>query len=456
MGKVLASFLTPHPPIIIPEVGKGEEKRIQKTIDAMDEVSKKISSLKPQTILIISPHGYVFRDAVCVHGMQELLGDLSYFGAHNVNMSFENNIVMAEKIIEEANSHGIRCLKADEKLSERYSLDLGLDHGTIVPLYFVAKQYSKFKLVHISYGFLRFEELYRFGTIIQKVIKSLEDDVVVIASGDLSHKLTMNSPNGYTPKGKIFDERILELLGQMKVDDILGMDKGLIEEAAECGFRSILIMLGILDNINVVPRIISHEGPFGVGYGVAEFIVKDDYKNNGMEADKKMDPYVRLAKQSLEYYITRHMIIPVPEGLPEEMYNKRAGTFVSLKKGGELRGCIGTISPVRKNIAEEIIHNAVSAGTEDPRFYPVTEDELSAIVYSVDVLSKPEPVKDRSFLDPKRYGVIVKKGFRTGVLLPDLEGVDSVDEQINIALRKAGIEPNEDYELYRFEVVRHE
>lgn len=111
---------------------------------------------------------------------------------------------------------------------------------------------------------------------------------------------------------------------------------------------------------------------------------------------------------------------------------------------------------MRKNIAEEIIHNAVSAGTEDPRFYPVTEDELSAIVYSVDVLSKPEPVKDRSFLDPKRYGVIVKKGFRTGVLLPDLEGVDSVDEQINIALRKAGIVPNEDYELYRFEVVRHE
>ncbi|MDI6601006.1 MAG: AmmeMemoRadiSam system protein A [Thermoanaerobacteraceae bacterium] len=456
MGKILASFLMPHPPIIIPEVGKGEEKKIQKTIDAMNDVSKTISKLRPQTVIIISPHGYVFRDAVCAYGMPDIAGDLGYFGAPQVKMGFENNMELTERIIEEANLNGIKCLKADERLAARYDLDLSLDHGAVVPLYFITKQYNEFKLVHISYGFLAFKELYRFGTIIQNVIKSLTDDVVVVASGDLSHKLTPNSPNGYTPKGNIFDEKILELLEHMDSKSVMEMDKALIDEAAECGFRSILIMMGILDKLEIAPRVISHEGPFGVGYGVAEFLVKSYALNSETEVKKEMDPYVRLAKESLEYYITRHSIMPVPEGLPEEMYKKRTGAFVSLKKDGELRGCIGTIMPVRKNIAEEIIYNAVSAGTEDPRFYPVTEGELNALAYSVDVLTIPEPIIDKSVLDPKRYGVVVKKGFRTGVLLPDLEGVDTVEEQLSIALRKAGIRPDEVYEMLRFEVIRHE
>lgn len=168
-----------------------------------------------------------------------------------------------------------------------------------------------------------------------------------------------------------------------------------------------------------------------------------------------MDIYVRLAKESLEYYITRHSIMPVPEGLPDEMYKRAAGVFVSLDKDGELRGCIGTIAPVRENIAQEIIYNAVSAGTEDPRFYPVAEGELNALSYSVDVLGESEPVNEKTELNPKRFGVIVNKGYHNGVLLPDLDGVDSVDEQLSIALRKAGIRPDEDYKISRFEVVRH-
>lgn len=126
-----------------------------------------------------------------------------------------------------------------------------------------------------------------------------------------------------------------------------------------------------------------------------------------------------------------------------------------MHKDGELRGCIGTVYPLKNNIAEEIIRNAVSAGTEDPRFYPVEIDELDDIVYSVDVLTKPEPVKSKDDLDVKKYGVIVRSGYKSGLLLPDLEGVDTVDQQISIALRKAGIAPNEKYTIERFEVVRH-
>ena len=147
--------------------------------------------------------------------------------------------------------------------------------------------------------------------------------------------------------------------------------------------------------------------------------------------------------------------MPDPSGpLPPES-GKRAGVFVSLKKGGQLRGCIGTILPTQADAAREIIRNAVSAATEDPRFDPVGASELDELEVSVDILGNPERVDSMDKLDPKRYGVIVRHGGRSGVLLPDLEGIDSVNEQVSIACRKAGIYPDQPVEIYRFEVVRH-
>ena len=144
----------------------------------------------------------------------------------------------------------------------------------------------------------------------------------------------------------------------------------------------------------------------------------------------------------------------LPDGLPEELTKRRAGVFVSVTIAGELRGCIGTIEPTRSSVAEEILYNAVSAGTRDPRFAPVTEAELPRLVYDVDVLSPAEPAA-KDDLDVRRYGVIVSSGRRKGLLLPDLDGVDTVERQLDIALRKAGIERGENYSLQRFEVVRH-
>ena len=150
------------------------------------------------------------------------------------------------------------------------------------------------------------------------------------------------------------------------------------------------------------------------------------------------------------------MRLPFPEGLPEEMYSARAGVFVSLKEEGKLRGCIGTIAPVRGSVAEEIIENAVSAAVRDPRFHAVEPEELERLVYSVDVLGETETIDSPEELDVKRYGVVVSRGRRRGLLLPNLEGVDTVEEQIDIARRKAGIpEDAEDIRLERFEVVRH-
>jgi len=167
-----------------------------------------------------------------------------------------------------------------------------------------------------------------------------------------------------------------------------------------------------------------------------------------------MHPLVKLAKNTIEEYVRNGGIIKPTSDLSDEMTGE-AGVFVSIKKKGELRGCIGTLQPTRENIALEIIQNAVSAATQDPRFPPVTPVEIDELEYSVDVLSEPERISGKEELDPKRYGVIVKSGEHRGLLLPDLEGVDTPEEQIRIAAMKAGIYSAEGMELYRFEVKRY-
>jgi len=165
-------------------------------------------------------------------------------------------------------------------------------------------------------------------------------------------------------------------------------------------------------------------------------------------------PHVSLAMEAIRAYVTEGRMIDPPNELPAELQDQ-AGVFVSLKKLGDLRGCIGTIEPIQPNVACEIIQNAISASTRDPRFLPVEPDELDHLTCSVDVLSGPEPIDDLRLLDPKKYGVIVECGMRRGLLLPNLDGVDTIDDQVYIACRKAMIQPDEPMKLYRFEVKRY-
>jgi uncharacterized protein len=167
-----------------------------------------------------------------------------------------------------------------------------------------------------------------------------------------------------------------------------------------------------------------------------------------------MHPIAELAKKSIETYVREGKTLPAPLPLSPEM-SLKSGVFVSLKKRGELRGCIGTYLPSCLNIAEEVITNAIAAATKDPRFSPLREDELGELSYSVDVLSCPEKVENLRELDPRKYGVIVVRGVRRGLLLPDLHGVDTVEEQLRITRMKAGILPHEEIEIYRFEVIRY-
>lgn len=175
-----------------------------------------------------------------------------------------------------------------------------------------------------------------------------------------------------------------------------------------------------------------------------------------------MNPYLKLAKEAVEKYIKENKIISPSPSLPKEMLEKKAGVFVTIEKQGELRGCIGTYLPTKNNIAEEIIANAISSATRDPRFYPVSKEELNDLKYTVYILGEPEPVKNINELDPKKYGVIVvskdkKDGIsKTGLLLPDLEGVDSPEKQIAIACAKAGLNPNtEKFLIFKFSAKKY-
>ena len=467
MGKILGGYLFPHPPIIIHEIGQGEEIKATKTIEGVKYLAKDIKNKAPKTIVVITPHGPLFTDAISISIEKELKGDFLKFGNYELKFKVENNLELAYKIIRNALKENIMMAQVNEELAKDYNIELNLDHGTLVPLYFVDKEYKDFKLIHITYGLLSPRDLYRFGKCIKDAIGEVDDDVVIIASGDLSHKLSDEGPYTYSPYGKEYDNKIIEVLRSGDMEKIVNFDLGLAERARECGLRSMMIMAGTLDKANLKTEVLSYEGPFGVGYGTAKVDIigyndedildkiKAEEKRKITAIREKEDQFVRLARSSLEYYLKNERYMNMPENLGEELLNERKAVFVTLKKNGMLRGCIGSTEPREKNIATEIIKYAVYAGTRDPRFERVDLNELEELVYSVDVLSEPEPINNKNELDAERYGVIVTKGTRSGLLLPNIEGVDSVDEQVRIALGKAGIRDNESYSMERFEVIRH-
>lgn len=456
---IMAAFAVPHPPIILPEIGRGREREISATAAAYRKAMQKAAQLKPETVVMISPHSVMYQDYFHISPGEEAKGDFGRFGAPQVKIEavYDTEFVDAlEKICNERN------LPAGT-LGER---DSALDHGTMIPLRFFEEfAAGDYRIVRIGLSGLSPLDHYELGRLIAKTAADLQRSTVVIASGDLSHKLTKDGPYGFASEGPEFDALTMAALKKADFLALLQMDPELSEGAAECGLRSFWIMAGALDRKAVQSTVLSYEGPFGVGYGVASFTVSGDDESRGFAAQLKdgakqdrngEDPLVGLARISLETYVKTGRYASMPKDVPSAITSKRAGAFVSLKKYGMLRGCIGTVSPVRESLAEEIIRNAVAAGTEDPRFPPVQENELDTLVYSVDVLSEPEEIAGKEELDPKKYGVIVEEGRRRGLLLPDLAGVDSVDQQIAIAREKAGIRPEKPVKLYRFRVVRHQ
>ena len=407
----------------------------------------------------------MFSDAIAISNEEKIKGNLIKFRDFETNIELEIDKEFNDELLNLCKSENISATGIDSNLLRRFNKDYELDHGTMVPMYFINKYYTDYKLVHITYSILNDIELYKFGMAIQKTAKNLNKNTVIIASGDLSHRLTEEGPYEYSPQGAKFDKELIKNLENGNVVNIFNMDKCMIEEAGECGLRSLYILLGAMEGNSIQGELLSYEGPFGVGYGVMKFKQESENISNldkllkikEESFNKKIsnsNPYVKLARESLNYYFKYKRLMIASNDLPREMLEERHGVFVSLKKFGQLRGCIGTIFPTTDCVANEIIRNAIQAAIADPRFLEVTEDELVDIDISVDVLTNPiKAIKEE--LNPKIYGVIVSKGQNRGLLLPDLEGVDTVEEQLNIACQKGGINPNSDYNIEKFEVIRY-
>ncbi|HWR44428.1 AmmeMemoRadiSam system protein B [Sporomusa sp.] len=274
MENLIGCALMPHPPLMIPEVGKDELNTIKTTVETANQVAELLKESNPQTVVIISPHGPVFDDSVTVSIHPRLRGSMANFGAADVTLGFETDNLLIKNIIRNCQRLGINLLELTDDVAKNYRTSLTLDHGAFVPLYYLSKAGFKGQIVNLSMGMLAYEEMYTFGKAVQAAIGSMDKRVAVIASGDLSHRLTPDAPAGYNPRGAEFDSQVVEALKNADVKALLKMDRNLIDEAGECGLRPIFFLMGAMGGLDVEVVKVSYEGPFGVGYAVALYKIK--------------------------------------------------------------------------------------------------------------------------------------------------------------------------------------
>lgn len=425
---------------MVPEVGRESIAGVVDSIDAMSELTKRLIDSGAESVILISPHAPLEADAFVAYEGPQVFGGFSHFNAPDTYFSLpvDEELLAAIREVAATKQFGLTILGTHD-----------LDHGTAVPLYFLLRNGWRGKVVTLGFSFLSNDDHVRFGSCIRSAVDQVGRRVAFIASGDLSHRLKPQAPAGYNPDAHIFDEQVVDALRSNDPQRIVNIDYNLRRLAGECGFRSMLVAIGASSELPPSCDVLSYEAPFGVGYLVAQIT------NQAAGADGKEISLPALARDAVETFVRSEEVLSPPQSV-QTLLTTRAPCFVSLKTlNGELRGCIGTIEASRDTLAEEIIANAISAATNDPRFEPVRPDELSNLRYSVDVLFPPEEAVIGD-LDPSAYGVIVedKSGGRRGLLLPDIPGIDNAEQQVEIAARKAGIARDEPVRLYRFKVER--
>jgi len=469
--------IAPHPPIMVPEVGREAIAEVRASIEAMSDLTQRVIASGAETVVLISPHAPLESDTFVAYDGPQLYGDFAMFRAPTATVHAELDDELLNEITQTA---------AAENLATRRIKGFDLDHGTAVPLYFLQRNGWHGRVVALGYSFLSNEDHLRFGKCIKQAIEEVGCSVAFIASGDLSHRLKRDAPAGYNPDAHLFDEEVVDAIRSNSTDRIVSIDQELRHLAGECGYRSMLVAIGVAHDLESSSEVISYEAPFGVGYLVAQLVAGNadvSSASSGTEplpiatelnaesadfSSRQSDEsgpttsasgstqLPALARLTIETFVTTGTIITPPEQI-SDLLTARAGCFVCIKtRAGDLRGCIGTFEPAKDSLAEEIIANAIHAASRDPRFPPLREDELPGLKFSVDVLSAPESCRAED-LDPHVYGVIVEdqNGSHRGLLLPNLDGIDTPARQIEIASRKAGIGPDADVKLFRFRADRY-
>ncbi len=434
---------------MIEEVGRESIREVQRSIDAMRELTGRLVASGAETVVLISPHAPLEPQAFVAYQDSELYGDFANFRAPKTNVTAR----LDEELLK-----AISGAAADSKYEVLPLRGCDLDHGVSVPLYFLRINGWDGRVVALGYSFLSTEDHVRFGNCVREAIDEIGRPVAFIASGDLSHRLKPDAPAGYNPTAYIFDQEVIDAINCNSPERIINIDQELRQVAGECGYRSMLVALGTTQGLPLCCETLHYEAPFGVGYLVAQLtnrISRGSGKLSNQSEALGSDELPGLARKAVECFVLNGIQIECPAEL-SHLGGGRAACFVSIRNiSGELRGCIGTINPVKESLVEELITNAIHAATRDPRFSPIVPGELEQLRYSVDILTPPEPARFEE-LDVSVYGVIVEdeSGSRRGLLLPDIDGVDSVAQQVEIAALKAGIPPGTALRLSRFRVKR--
>jgi AmmeMemoRadiSam system protein A/AmmeMemoRadiSam system protein B len=439
-SSLVFSGIAPHPPIMVPEVGRESIAGVMASIEAMAELTKRLIDSGSETVVLISPHAPLEADAFVAYEGPEVYVDFSHFNAPGTRFAVD---------VDEELLSAITSAAAAKNYEVSMLAEHDLDHGTAVPLYFLLHNGWHGKVVTLGYSFLSNDDHLRFGSCIKSAVDQVGRRAAFIASGDLSHRLKPQAPAGYNPDAHVFDEEVVDALRANAPQRIVGIDHNLRRLAGECGYRSMLVAIGASSELPWSCEVLNYEAPFGVGYLVAQL-------THGPGGSHDPEPDLpAVARRAVETFVRTGEIFDPPKP-SHGLLGALAPCFVSLKTlNGELRGCIGTIEPAKDTLAEEIVANAISAATNDPRFDPVSEEELSNLRYSVDVLFPSEPAVMEE-LDPRIFGVIVEdeSGSRRGLLLPDIPGIVDAQQQVEIAARKGGIGPDERIKLWRFKVER--
>ena len=454
---ILAAYLLPHQSYLLlrQKDGTGE-----KTLLAYKAIGNEIARFHPETIVIVSPHMESYRDYMQIADGEIGTGQLHFEGRGDYKFRLVYDRPLAKEIAMVCSSSSFPAGMEGER--EGF-----LDHGTMVPLFFINRAYSSFKVVRIGVSGLSLRDHYRLGELLASSIESLGRRAVLIASGDLSHS---HEIDGHEKDADLYETRLLSSLKKGNFGALLNFSRRELKASEECSHRPLTVLAGAFDRENVEVSLLSKEIVSGVGVATGSFYPRGSNPSRAFlelyEAKEKIriagkrgaaDHAARLAYRAIEYYLKTNSRLPLPSGLPPAFYRRSGGVFVSLYCYGSPRGCLGTCFARESNLGNEIISNAIAVVTSDPRYSDLTIDEFPFVEVRVDVLSRPERIAGIESLNPAKYGLIVESGDeKRGVLLPRLEGVESPEEQLEIAYRKARIEPSEEPSLFRFTTVSHQ
>ncbi|MDP2729715.1 MAG: AmmeMemoRadiSam system protein B [Dehalococcoidales bacterium] len=431
-------------PVVAGQFYPGTPDRLRSMIkELVDE-----EATREEVIGLLSPHaGYVYSGAVAGAAISRVSFKDTFvvMGPNHTGAGKPFSIITegAWKTplgeVEIDSELGKQILASSEYLEEDH-LAHQYEHSIEVQLPFLQYFKPDIKFVPICLSYATGEVYKEIGKGIARAAKELNKEVVIIASSDMTHYESQES-------ARQKDNQAIEAVLDLDEDELLKRVQEL--DISMCGYAPAVSLISAAKEL---------------GAGKAELV---KYMTSGDTTRDYasvvgyagiiiigLSPLAKLAREAVESYVRQGKVPSPPRELTPEMEQK-AGVFVSIHKLGELRGCIGTFEPTRKNVAEEVIANAINSAIRDPRFPQVARSELKDLDYSVDVLTSPEPVENKDELDPKKYGVIAQCGWRRGLLLPDLEGVDTVDQQIKICCQKAGIGPKEPIKLYCFQVKRY-